>query len=161
MDGAPPTRPVPRARVPRVTVVVGYDGSDGSERALARAVEEARGHHEHLIVLAVYELPLDPRDPRNFGTPADEPRDGPLHAPPEVVETLDKAQKRLEGEGVAADYIWAPGEPANLIVDTARERKARLIVVGEHHHGFLSRVFGADVAGDIRREADCEVLVVE
>ena len=144
-----------------MTVVVGYDGSDGSERALARAVEEARGHHEHLIVLAVYELPLDPRDPRNFGTPADEPRDGPLHAPPEVVETLDKAQKRLEGEGVAADYIWAPGEPANLIVGTARERKARLIVVGAHHHGFLSRVFGADVAGDVRREADCEVLVVE
>ena len=48
-----------------------------------------------------------------------------------------------------------------MIVNTARERKARLIVVGTHHHGFLSRVFGADVAGDVRREADCEVLVVE
>ena len=78
-----------------------------------------------------------------------------------MVEALDKAEEALAHAGVAADYIWAPGEPANLIVDTARERKARLIVVGAHHHGFLSRVFGADVAGDVRREADCEVLVVE
>lgn len=144
-----------------MTVVVGYDGSDGSERALARAADLAREHQERLVVLAVFELPLDPRDPRNFGTPANEPRDGPLHAPPEVVEALDKAEEALARAGVAADYIWAPGEPANLIVDTARERKARLIVVGAHHHGFLSRVFGADVAGDVRREADCEVLVVE
>jgi nucleotide-binding universal stress UspA family protein len=144
-----------------VTVVVGDDGSDGAQRALARAAELAREHQERLVVLAVFELPLDPRDPRNFGTPANEPRDGPLHAPPEVVEALDDAEERLRGAGVTADYIWAPGEPANLIVDTARERTARLIVVGTHHHGFLSRVFGADVAGDVRREADCEVLVVD
>ncbi len=144
-----------------MTVIVGYDGSDGSGRALARAADEAREHQERLVVLAVFELPLDPRDPRNFGTRADEPRDGPLHAPPDVVEALDKAEEALAHSGVSADYIWAPGEPANLIVNTARERKARLIVVGTHHHGFLSRVFGADVAGDVRREADCEVLVVE
>jgi nucleotide-binding universal stress UspA family protein len=146
-----------------MTVVVGYDGSDGSGRALARGADEARTHHELLVVLAVFELPLDPGDPRNFGTPANEPRDGPLHAPPQVVEALDKARGEMTSShaDVSADYLWAPGEPANLIVETARERKARLIVVGAHHHGFLSRVFGADVAADVRREADCEVLVVE
>jgi nucleotide-binding universal stress UspA family protein len=144
-----------------MTVIVGYDGSDGSGRALARAAEEASAHHERLIVLAVFELPLDPNDPRNFGTPANEPRDGPLHAPPQVVEALDKAREDLTDADVPVDYLWAPGEPANLIVETAREHKARLIVVGTHHHGFLSRVFGADVTGDVRREADCEVLVVE
>ena len=144
-----------------MTVIVGYDGSDGSGRALARGADEARTHHVPLVVLAVFELPLDPSDPRNFGTPATEPRDGPLHAPPQVVEALDKAREELTHADVSADYLWAPGEPAKLIVETARERKARLIVVGAHHHGFLSRVFGADVAADVRREADCEVLVVE
>ena len=144
-----------------MTVIVGYDGSDGSGRALARAADEARTHDEPLVVLAVFELPLDPRDPRNFGTAATEPRDGPLHAPPDVVDALDKAERELADAGVSVDYVWAPGEPANVIVQTARERTARLIVVGTHHHGFLSRVFGADVAADVRREADCEVLVVE
>ena len=146
-----------------MTVIVGYDGSDGSGRAMARAADEAREHHERLVVLAVLELPLDPNDPRNFGTPATEPRDGPLHAPPQVIEALDDARRELTSShaDVTVDYLWAPGEPANLIVETARERKARLIVVGTHHHGFLSRVFGADVAADVRREADCEVLVVE
>lgn len=156
--GASPA--VPGRRVPGVTVLVGYDGSGGSEGALARAAAEARGHDERLVVLAVFELPLDPRAPRTFGTPADEPRDGPLHAPAEVAEALARARDELVHAGVAADFVWAPGEPANLIVDTARERGARLIVVGAHHHGFLSRAFGADVAGDVRREADCEVLVV-
>jgi nucleotide-binding universal stress UspA family protein len=144
-----------------MTIIVGYDGSEGSGRALERAADEARSHNEPLVVLAVFELPLDPRDPRNFGTPATEPRDGPLHAPPDVVEALDAAREKLSQAGVTAVYIWGPGEPANLIVETARERTARLIVVGTHHHGFLSRVFGADVAADVRREADCEVLVVE
>lgn len=144
-----------------MTVIVGYDGSEASDRALGAAADAAREHQERLVVLAVFDLPLDPRDPRNFGTPANEPRDGPLHAPPSVVEALDKAESALVDAGVTADYIWAPGEPANLIVNTARARKARLIVVGTHHHGLLSRVFGADVAGDVRREADCEVLVVE
>lgn len=144
-----------------MTIIVGYDGSEGAGRALSRAADEARSHHEPLVVLAVFELPLDPRDPRNFGTPADEPRSGPLHPPPDVEEALGKAREELTHGGVSVDYIWGPGEPANLIVETARERKARLIVVGTHHHGFLSRMFGADVAGDVRREADCDVLVVE
>ena len=146
-----------------MTVIVGYDGSEGSERALARAADEARAHHERLVVLAVFELPLDPTDPRNFGTAATEPRDGALHAPPQVVWALDEARGELTSShaDVSVDYLWAPGEPAKLIVDTARGHRARLIVVGTHHHGFLSRIFGADVAADVRREADCEVLVVE
>jgi nucleotide-binding universal stress UspA family protein len=105
-----------------MTIIVGYDGSDGSGRALARAADEARAHHEPLVVLAVFELPLDPRDPRNFGTPANEPREGPLHAPPDVVEALEKAREQLSHAAVSAPSIWGPGEPANLIVETARER---------------------------------------
>jgi nucleotide-binding universal stress UspA family protein len=145
-----------------VTVVVGYDTSDASRRALARAAEEVARTGEPLVVLAVFELPLDPRDPRNFGTPATEPAPtGPLPEPPQISAALAQAREQLERAGVEADYAWAPGEPASLIVDVAREREARLIVVGHHHHGLLSRMLGADVAAEVRSQADCEVMVVD
>ena len=145
-----------------MSILVGYDASDAAVRALERAAAEARDAHVRLIVLAVMELPLDPRDPRQFGTAGDgTPTRGPFPEPPEIAAILDDARSRLEGSGVVADYVWAPGEPARLIVDVARGRGASAIVVGHHHHGALGRLFGTDVAADVRREADCEVVVVD
>jgi nucleotide-binding universal stress UspA family protein len=145
-----------------VSVVVGYDGSEAAVRALERAAAEAREKHVRLIVLAVMELPLDPRDPHQFGTAGDgTPITGPFAEPPEIAETLDDARSRLERAGVAADYVWAPGEPARLIVDTAQAHHASAIVVGHHHHGMLGRLFGTDVAADVQRAADCTVIVVD
>lgn len=145
-----------------MSIVVGYDASDAAERALERAAEEARRTHARLIVLAVLEMPLDPRDPHQFGTAGDgTPITGPFAEPPEITAILDGARSRLERDGVAADYVWAPGEPARLIVDVAKERRATAIVVGHHHHGMLGRLFGGDVAADVQREADCAVILVD
>jgi nucleotide-binding universal stress UspA family protein len=145
-----------------VAILVGYDDSDASARALERAAEEARRTSQRLIVLAVLELPLDPNDPHQFGTAGDgEPATGPFPEPPAITEIMDDARDRLEGAGVMADYVWAPGEPARLIVDVAEERGASAIVVGHHHHSLLGRLFGTDVAADVQRAASCEVIVVD
>ena len=145
-----------------MSIVVGYDGSEASVRALERAADEARGHHARLVVLAVLEMPLDPRDPHQFGTAGDgTPITGGFTPPPAITEALEDARRRLEHAGVAADYVWAPGEPARLIIDVAKERRAKAIVVGHHHHGMLGRLFGSDVAADVQRDAACEVIVVD
>ena len=34
-------------------------------------------------------------------------------------------------------------------------------LLGGHHHGFFGRMFGEDVAGEVKREAGCKVLVVD
>jgi nucleotide-binding universal stress UspA family protein len=34
-------------------------------------------------------------------------------------------------------------------------------VLGAHHHGMLSRLLGADVAAVVKRDAGCDVLVVD
>ena len=145
-----------------MAILVGYDDSDAAARALERAAEHARGTSQRLVVLAVLELPLDPRDAHQFGTAGDgTPVTGPFPEPPEITELLADARSKLEGTGVVADYVWAPGEPARLIVDIAKDRGASTIVVGHHHHGMLGRMFGTDVAADVRRTADCEVVVVD
>jgi nucleotide-binding universal stress UspA family protein len=142
-------------------ILVGYDDSDGARRALRRAIDEAHAGRSKLTVLAVAEMPLDPQGPRNFGTLGDiSAREGqPLEAPPSVVAHLEKARDELAAAGLDAELRWAAGEPGNAIVEAAQAVRADVIVLGEHHHGFLSSLFGADVAAEVRREAGCDVIV--
>jgi nucleotide-binding universal stress UspA family protein len=145
-----------------MAILVGFDDSDASARALERAAAQARERQQPLVVLAVLEMPLDPGDAHQFGLAGDgTPLMGPFPEPPEITEILADARARLEGTGVTADYVWAPGEPARLIVDVAKDRGVSTIIVGHHHHSMLGRLFGTDVASDVSRTADCEVVVVD
>lgn len=143
-------------------IVVGYDGREASNKALDRAIEEAQARSARLVVVSVAEMPVNPEGPQTFGTLSDSPaRMIPLVAPPELEAVLAAARDRIEGEGLTADYVWAAGEPADAIVGTARDRKAQLVVLGRHRHGFLERVLGTDVADEVQRAAGCDVLVVD
>ena len=144
------------------SIVVGYDDHDAAKRALERALEEARAAGEALVVVSVVELPLDPEGPQNFGTLDDSPaRMIPLVVPDELEPVLTHARERVAAEGVEADFLWAAGDPASVLVDVARDRKASLIIVGSHHHGLLAKLVGADVAGEVKRHAGADVIAVE
>ena len=142
-------------------ILVGYDGSDGSKRALERAISEAHESRGRITVLSVANMPLDLDVPRNFGTlddiSADEGK--PLSAPPDVVAQLIEARDRLASAGLEANLTWTAGEPGRAIVETAKEMRAQVIVVGEHHHGMLGNLFGADIDAEVQREAGCDVIL--
>ena len=144
------------------TIVVGFDGEQAAERALDRAIEEARGSGGRIVVVAVLELPLNPEGPQNFGTLDDSPaRMIPIVEPPELGPVFAEARKKIEAAGVKADYAWAVGEPADAIVGEALDRKADLVVIGAHHHGFFSSLLGTDVASEVKRADGFDVLVVD
>jgi nucleotide-binding universal stress UspA family protein len=142
-------------------ILVAYDGSEGGRRALDRAVAEAREANASVTVLSVVSMVLNPDVPRYYGTLDDiSPGEGdPLSPPPEIVAQLTEARDLLRAAGVDPDLAWAAGEPAHEIVDTAKRINARTIVLGEHHHGFLSRLFGEDVDVEVQREAGCTVVL--
>ena len=118
------------------TIVVGYDGAERSSKALDRAIDEARKDRAKLVVVAVAEMPLNPEGPQNFGTLDDSPaRMIPLVEPPELEPILAEAKERIESAGLTGEYMWAAGDPANEIVEVAKDRRAKLIVIGSHHHG--------------------------
>jgi nucleotide-binding universal stress UspA family protein len=144
------------------TIVVGYDGSEPASRALDRAIQEAQTDRAQLLVLAVEEMPFNPEGPQNFGTLDDSPaRMIPLVEPPELEPVLAEARKRIEAAGLTGEYTWAAGEPASAIVGAARERGAELVVLGSHHHSWLSRALGTDVAAQVKRDAGCDVIVAD
>jgi nucleotide-binding universal stress UspA family protein len=144
------------------TIVVGYDGAERSSRALDRAIEEARKDRAQLVVVAVAEMPLNPEGPQNFGTLDDSPAQMiPLVEPAELEPVLAQAKERVESAGLTGEYTWAAGDPANEIVEAAKDRGAGLIVIGSHHHSLLARILGPDVATQVKRDAGCDVIVAD
>ncbi len=143
------------------TILIGFDGSEGADRALDRAISEAQSSGDTLLVLSVFEMLLDPEGPQNFGNINESAEMIPLVEPAELEPILARARARVEAAGLEADYVWAVGNAADKIAATARDRKARLVVLASHHHGFLSRFLGTDVAVEVERELGSSVLVVE
>jgi nucleotide-binding universal stress UspA family protein len=143
------------------TIVVGYDGGEPAGRALDRAIDEAHESGAHLVVIAVADLPLNPEGPQSFGALDDSPVRMVLDEPAELEPVLAGARERVESAGLAAEYVWAVGDPAGAIVAAARDHRANLIVVGSHHHSRLGRLLGSDVAAEVRRQAGCDLISVE
>ncbi len=146
------------------TFVVGYDGSDGAKRALARAVELARALAAKLVVVSVAELPR-PLPPYSMGpagglaAPALAEPPLPEITPEEAVgDLLAEARERLAG--VDAEFEARDGSPDAALIAVADERNAELIVVGTREPGFLSRLLEGSVSEDLARRARCDVLVV-
>ena len=143
------------------TIVIGFDDSEGTERALDHAIAEAGASGDRLVVLSVFEALLDPEGPQNFGNLNESAQMIPLVEPAELEPILAKARARVEAAGLDADYVWAVGNPADKIAATARDRKARLVVLAAHHHGFFGRLLGTDVATEVERELGTSVVVVD
>jgi len=143
------------------TIVIGFDDSDGAGRALDHAIAQAASSGDTLIVVAVFEMMFDPEGPQSFGSLNESAQMMPLIEPPELEPIFAKARTRIEAAGLEADYVWAVGNPADKIAATARDRDARLVVLATHHHGFLGRLFGTDVAVEVERELGSSVVVVD
>jgi nucleotide-binding universal stress UspA family protein len=142
-------------------VLVGFDDSAAAGRALDRGIAEASSRHTRLVVLSVFEVPLDPQVDRYFGTLDDiaDWEGQPIAPPPELVGLLAEARDRVAAAGLDADFMWAAGEPGRAIADAARDARADVVVLGEHHHGFLAGLFGTDVAVSVERELGSAVIL--
>jgi nucleotide-binding universal stress UspA family protein len=143
------------------TIVIGFDASEGAGRALDHAIAEAKSSGDTLVVVAVFEALLDPEGPQNFGSLSEGARMIPLVEPAELEPIFAKARTRIEAASLEADYVWAVGNPADKIAATARDREAHLVVLAAHHHSFLSRLLGTDVAAEVERELGSSVVVVD
>jgi nucleotide-binding universal stress UspA family protein len=159
-------------------IIVGYDGSEGAERALQRAAELAESLAAGLLVVSVVrssrlaegvpavepaQAPI-PAIPGPSGTGAPMPLPLPEQPRPEPRELaqhlLERARMTLTRRRVEVEYVAEVGDAAERLLALARERDADLIVVGSREHGVLDRLLGRHVDEAVAAHAGCDVLLV-
>ena len=135
------------------TIVVGYDNTEPSQRALERAADIAEKFGSRLVITSVSSV-LIPSG--THGTGGIDPTD-----PPEQHQAeLEQAKAYLSGRNVSAELQPASGDAADAIVETAEQIGATLIVVGTREPGTLERLLGTSVSQAVSKHAHCDVLIV-
>ncbi len=137
-------------------ILVPCDFSDCSRRAVERAAELARWYDAGLTLL--HAVPLWPSTSRL-----------PPYVNPIVLEpaTRDRLVEELRGLGeparslgIVPRCIVREGDPAELVLLTAREQGIDLVVMGRHGDRGFDRWALGSVAEKVVRKAGCPVLTL-
>lgn len=131
-------------------VLIAYDGSEVSRRALDRVITFMTTAEIGLVTVAhpIY------RDPPYTGY-AD------LTTEEEQRKLLFDARNVLEREGIASTGYAPVGDPAEQILATAKAFGAELVVIGARSLGTVKRFVLGSVSTKVMHEAECDVLIVK
>lgn len=135
------------------TILVAYDDTEPSKRALERTATLAEAFGSRVLVTSI--APLHYSSPRLTLT-VKERGEGPAARE----EDMQQAKAILEEHGVAAETLAARGHPAPTIARLAEENDVDLVVVGTRVPGAVQRLLGQSVSQGVSRKAQCDVLIV-
>lgn len=122
-------------------ILLAYNDTDSSNRALERAAELAGLYGAKLVVTSV--------TPVVVGGASGEP--GP---------ELRKAGELLASRGLEVELVEAIGDIPSAIVEVAERRNVGLIVLGTREPSQVERMLGHSVSEAVQRMAHCDVLIV-
>jgi nucleotide-binding universal stress UspA family protein len=132
-------------------VVIGFDGSDSGEDALALGGRLARATGERAIVVAVYpeEAPIGP---------GRVDAEWVAHMRGHAQEAIAHA-RRLAGEEGADYRVVGSGSAAHGLDDVAEAERASVIVVGSTQRGTLRRILPGSTGQRLLHGASCAVAI--
>jgi nucleotide-binding universal stress UspA family protein len=134
-------------------VLVGFDGSPASRKALRAALDLAQRYGAAVTVLAVVRPPEFAELEAEVNAALAEAR-GPL------VEALRWARAEARRAGVSLETRIQAGHPADTLVRVAREEGFDLIVLGRRGLTPVQRWMLGSVSERVLRYAHCPVMVV-
>jgi nucleotide-binding universal stress UspA family protein len=141
---------------PSNSIVVGHDGSDSADYALATALELADQLHVPIIVVRAWSIATAPR-PSNwvFGYVSSfDEYSAAVHD--ELVQDTHSTVKTFPAGSVRYRAVHAG--PAKGLIDLSRD--ALMLVVGSRGRGGLAGMLLGSVSEQCVRHAACPVLVV-
>jgi len=138
------------------TVIVGVDGSEGAQKALVQAANEATLRGSRLRVICAWNISPAAFDGGFVGadqTTLDSFRQNAETIVGEALAQVKRAQPAQPCEGKAIE-----GQAAQVLLEEARD--ASLIVVGSRGHGGFASLLLGSVSQQVVHHAPCPVLVV-
>lgn len=133
-------------------IVLGYDGSEGSDKALRLASTLARKTNARTIVVSVF-------DKLHVYNAVDGPREARVVG--RAQDVAGEAVLKLQAAGVDAEPDAAEGSAGEALLAAADARQADLIVVGRRGHGLLAGLLLGSTSEYVVRRAKVPVLVAE
>jgi nucleotide-binding universal stress UspA family protein len=153
-------RSVPGVRSGAVRMLVGMDGSPGSEAAVREIASRKWSAGSTVHIACVY----DPVRPTAIGALI--PPIVKLAKEEEDLElgwarsAIDDAAKVLAGAALAVSPVLLPGDPRRVLVEQAKLTDADCIFVGARGLSRLSRLLLGSVSAAVTARAECSVEVV-
>ena len=146
------------------TLVLGYEGSDCSDTALARVIDLV-GAISDVTVVVVYAFEF------SIGYVPMGMTDSPLMMSAEFDdhaqlvrgygdEQVAKAAEQLAAAGVKTETVVAEGRPVEVLLEAAEKHGAAMIVVGSHGAGAMSAAFLGSTVLKLLHHGKLPVLVV-
>jgi nucleotide-binding universal stress UspA family protein len=136
-------------------ILVPTDFSEYADYALDYAIEMAKMFQARVTVLYVFHVPS-----LALGEVSPTVMDDTLQAmETNAQRQAQKALARVLNAGLQGDSVIVEGAPFQMIIDTAQEKEADLIVMGTHGRTGLTHILMGSVAERVVRMAPCPVLV--
>lgn len=140
------------------TLLIGYDGSDGAQRAVRFAVQCGKASGDRLLIAHVIEW-----SPYSFHT-VDELEQ--RHKRRE--EELDRARsqivepilQQLQTQGATVECMVRHGQVTETLVNLAKEENVGQIIVGRRGHSKLQALLFGSVASNLVQMSPVPVTVV-
>ena len=136
-------------------IIVAYDGSPYSERALKQAVEFAGTKETEIFLVTVVEMPhevylagIDPQGMENQWKK-------------DYANNVAAGMKYCEDRGLKSHAVLLDGDPPSEIIKFAQKEAASLIVTGSRGLGGFKRLLLGSVAHKIVTYSDIPVLVTK
>lgn len=145
-----------REPIPGGSIVVGHDGSDGADHALASALDLAEKLRVPIVIVRAWSISTAPRPSSwEFGyvSSFDEYSEA-------VHEELTRDVRAIveKHPAVSVGFRAIHADPATALIEISRD--ARMLVVGSRGRGGFGGLVLGSVSERCVRHADCPVLVV-
>ncbi len=131
-------------------IMVCYDGSDKSHKALEKTIELFKTEGADIIVVTVVEEPLD-------ATSVDDESFEKWRGKRE--EDLEEAALWVADHGLEVDALLLIGDPRKMIIEAAQKKEPDMIVVARRGRGRIKKMVLGSVCAYIIRHAGFPVIV--
>lgn len=142
-------------------ILLAVDGSPCSDEAIEAIARRPWPVSSEIKVLTAFELAIPPT-PENWALPPRYLEEMDRAAEQRAKTIVDRATKKLKSKLDAVDVRGEilPGPARNVILDTAEDWGADLIVVGSHGYRAWERFLLGSVSQSVVSHAKCSVEIV-